>query len=184
MSKNKRAQTVANGDIGLRSDVGRNWIGWSCRAIFIAMATRFLWLPNCAESMGTNSSKQCAMLECRVRNTDVSKGIGLTPCLIIVKGRLPVTTSNALQPNDLQFLKHLSFWLFELGNVSQSFAFFIPALWIPSFALTIGLPSYSGPLGLALINLAACFGAVIIGMYLLWSRFSWTRLKNICLQVY
>ena len=107
-----------------------------------------------------------------------TQAIGLTPCLLIVKGRLPVTASNALRLNDLQFLKGLSFWLLELGNVSQSFAFFIPAIWIPSFTLAIGLPGYSGPLGLALINLAACFGAVLIGMYVFWPLFSCTRPKN------
>ena len=40
----------------------------------------------------------------------------------------------------------------------------MPALWIPSFALAIGLPKFSGPLGLALINLATCFGAILAGL--------------------
>lgn len=61
-------------------------------------------------------------------------------------------------------MKHSAFWLFEIGAVMQSLAHFLPALWIPSFALELGLPKVSGPLGLALINLATCFGAVIIGL--------------------
>jgi hypothetical protein len=83
--------------------------------------------------------------------------------MAFVKGRLPVTASNALRPNDLAFLKWPSFWLFEIGSILQSFAFFLPALWLPSFAAAVGLPKFSGPLGLALINLATCFGAITIG---------------------
>ena len=46
----------------------------------------------------------------------------------------------------------------------QSLAFFLPALWLPSFTRAIGLPKFSGPLGLALISLATCFGAILVGL--------------------
>lgn len=90
--------------------------------------------------------------------------VGLTPCLLFVRGRLPTTTSNAFRPNDLSFMKYSGFWLFEIGAIMQSLAHFLPALWLPSFTLALGLPKVSGPLGLALINLATCFGAVMMGL--------------------
>ena len=61
-------------------------------------------------------------------------------------------------------MKHSAFWFFEIGAIMQSLAQFLPALWIPSFALAIGLPKVSGPTGLALVNLATCFGAVVMGL--------------------
>lgn len=60
-------------------------------------------------------------------------------------------------------MKHAAFWLFVGGAVMQSLAQFLPALWIPSFALSIGLPKISGPTGLALINSATCVGAAAMG---------------------
>lgn len=46
----------------------------------------------------------------------------------------------------------------------QSLAHFLPPLWIPSFSMAIGLPKFSGPLGLALVNLATCFGCLLVGL--------------------
>lgn len=56
------------------------------------------------------------------------------------------------------------FWYFEIGVVMQSLATFLPALWIPSFSLAIGLPKFTGPTGLALLNLAGCVGAIAVGV--------------------
>lgn len=53
--------------------------------------------------------------------------------------------------------------MFETGNVMQSLAYFIPQLWIPSFAASLGFPSFSGPLALCLLNIAACGGYLIQG---------------------
>lgn len=106
------------------------------------------------------------------------QAIGLTPCLFFVKGRLPHTASTPLQLRDLSFLKGPAFWLFELGALLQSFAFFLPALWIPSFAMAIGFPTFSGPLALALINLATCAGAILVGV--LVDRLHITTVLLIC----
>ena len=69
-----------------------------------------------------------------------------------------------MRPIDFTFLKRSSFWLLEFGAILQSLAFFLPAFWIPTFAQDIGLPKFSGPLSLALLNLAACGGAVLMGV--------------------
>lgn len=61
-------------------------------------------------------------------------------------------------------MKKSSFWLLELGCILQSFAFFLPPLWLPTFAGAIHLPNFAGTLGLALINLATCLGAVLVGL--------------------
>lgn len=61
-------------------------------------------------------------------------------------------------------MKLPSFWLFEAACVLQSLAFFLPALWLPTFSIAIGLPKIAGPLSIALINLTTCIGAVLVGL--------------------
>jgi MFS family permease len=86
-----------------------------------------------------------------------------TPCVYSIKPRLPITSASSFRPVDISFLKHKEFWIFQTGNILQSLGFFLPTLYIPSFALAIGLPSFAGPLALSLFNVAFAFGAVLIG---------------------
>lgn len=86
-----------------------------------------------------------------------------TPCLYFIRPRLPITHANNFRPIEVSFLKHLPFWLFQTGNILQSFGYFLPTLYIPSFATSLGLPSFVGPLALALFNVAFTLGAVLIG---------------------
>lgn len=41
--------------------------------------------------------------------------------------------------------------------------YFVPSLWLPSFARSLNMPSFAGPLSLALYNVAVVFGAVSLG---------------------
>ena len=56
------------------------------------------------------------------------------------------------------------FWIYSFGNMMQSIAFFLPQIWLPSFAREIGLPAIAGPLALCLLNLAACGGYISQGI--------------------
>ena len=80
------------------------------------------------------------------------------PSILVMKKRFPVTGSNEFRPFNLQFMLQAPFWIFSLGNMLQAVAFFLPQLWIPSFAREIGLPTIAGPLALCLLNIAACGG--------------------------
>ena len=60
-------------------------------------------------------------------------------------------------------MKHTQFWVSQTSKLLQSLGFFLPTLYIPSFALAIGLPSFDGALALALFNEEFAFGAVLIG---------------------
>ncbi|KAM0715752.1 hypothetical protein Q7P37_008266 [Cladosporium fusiforme] len=86
-----------------------------------------------------------------------------SPCLYFIRPRLPITNASSWRPVEISFLKHCQFWIFQSGNILQSLGFFLPTLYIPSFASSIGLPSFAGPLALALFNVAFTFGAVFIG---------------------
>ena len=81
-----------------------------------------------------------------------------------MKNRLPISNSTSLRPIDLSFMKKAPFWFFETGNIMASLSYFLPQLWLPSFAVSRGFPSFSGPLALCLLNIAACGGYLLQGM--------------------
>lgn len=81
-----------------------------------------------------------------------------------MKNRLPVSSSSTLRPLNLAFLKMAPFWIYSFGNMMQSIAYFLPQLWIPSFARELGFPAIAGPLALCLLNLAACGGYISQGI--------------------
>lgn len=60
-------------------------------------------------------------------------------------------------------MKSLPFWIFQFGNIAFSLGVFLPSLWMPSYALAIGLPAYAGPLSVALYNGAFSVGGVLLG---------------------
>lgn len=98
-----------------------------------------------------------------LRVWSVVLGLGAAPCVYWVRPRLPIGHASSWRPIEMGFMKRIQFWIFELGNIFQSLGFFLPTLYIPAFALSLGLPDFAGPLALALFNLAFCFGAVLIG---------------------
>lgn len=101
-----------------------------------------------------------------------------TPCLILVQPRLPLSIASALRPQDFTYMKRFPFWVYQFGNVAQSLGAFIPLLWMPAYALTIGLPRYAGPLSVAFYNGGVSVGAVILG--LITDRYHVTVAISIC----
>lgn len=93
----------------------------------------------------------------------ITVGLLASPCIYFIRPRLPVASASDFRPIEIAFLKHAQFWIFQAGNILQSLGFFLPTLYIPSFALAIGLPSFAGPLALALFNVAFACGAVLVG---------------------
>lgn len=90
--------------------------------------------------------------------------VGITlPCVYLIKPRVPVTSATAFRRFELSFVKTPRFWIFLVGSILQSLGYFLPNLYLPSFALSIGLPSFAGPLAIALTNVGFCFGAVLVG---------------------
>ncbi|RSL98510.1 hypothetical protein CDV31_012577 [Fusarium ambrosium] len=78
----------------------------------------------------------------------------LVPILPLLRGRLPVSSRTTVQPVDLSFLKKPVFWVLAASNLSQSLAYYIPSLYLPTFASAMGLPGAMGALVLAAHNLA------------------------------
>jgi MFS family permease len=63
----------------------------------------------------------------------------------------------------MTFLRSRSFLLFQLGNVLEGFGYFVPSIYLPTYARTLGASSPVSALTLILINVAAVFGCVVMG---------------------
>ncbi|KAH0317946.1 MFS general substrate transporter, partial [Aureobasidium melanogenum] len=92
----------------------------------------------------------------------------LLPCL---KNRLPPSQSSHLAKTDWTFIRKPIFWLYICSTVSQSLGFYLPSLYLPSYAASMGLSSTSGAMLIALMNVSSVFGQFTYG-YLSDGRFA------------
>lgn len=106
----------------------------------------------------------------------VAQVVLLGPILPLLKGRLPASQRTTAQRVDLSFFKDPLFWVLAGSNLSQSLGYYVPSLYLPTFASDLGLSGSIGALFLAAHNLATVFGQLGCG-YLV------DRLNNIFILV-
>lgn len=85
------------------------------------------------------------------------------PLLYFVKPRLPVSSSTHPRRLNFGFLKTPTFWVLQAGNIFESLGFFIPSIYLPTYARSLGLSSVSGTVTVSLFNTTSVFGQVILG---------------------
>ncbi|KAJ7256824.1 major facilitator superfamily domain-containing protein [Mycena haematopus] len=86
--------------------------------------------------------------------------------LPFVKGRLPQTRVRIQGPaprGARDWMKHRSFWLFLAVNTLQCLAYFVPIIYLPTFANDLGLSALSSALTLAMLNAASVVGRLSMG---------------------
>lgn len=88
-----------------------------------------------------------------------------SPLIYFLRPRIPpsATGSHSLR-HGLSFLKSRNFWVLQLGLAVESLGYFIPSIYLPTFARSLGLSSTTGTLLVALLNAAGVFATVIMGM--------------------
>lgn len=64
---------------------------------------------------------------------------------------------------DLSFLLNKSYLLLQLGNILEGFGYFLPSIYLPTYAKSLGASNSISALTLILINVAAVFGCVAMG---------------------
>lgn len=100
------------------------------------------------------------------------------PVVYFVKPRLPITTGVKFQLSKLSFLFDRSFLLFQLANIVEALGFFMPGLYLPSYATsTLGSEAFPAALTVLAVNVASVFGCIAMGI--LVDRFHVTR----CLMI-
>ncbi|KAL1303780.1 hypothetical protein AAFC00_007117 [Neodothiora populina] len=85
------------------------------------------------------------------------------PLLPLFKKRLPPPQTIVTTRTDWAFLRKPLFWLYVVSTVAQSLGFYLPALYLPSYASSIGSDSRKGALLLALMSVTQVLGQLTYG---------------------
>ncbi|KAL6714465.1 hypothetical protein ACLMJK_007889 [Lecanora helva] len=85
------------------------------------------------------------------------------PLLCFVKPRIPVSVAAHPRRLDFNFLRTRTFWTLQTGNILESLGFFIPNIYLPTYARSLGLSPVAGTLLVSLFNATSVFGQVTLG---------------------
>ncbi|KAI5861185.1 MFS general substrate transporter [Durotheca rogersii] len=86
------------------------------------------------------------------------------PLACYIKPRVPYSATTHVRPFDSKIFMMPSFWLYQLGNVVEAMGFFLPGIYLPTYARsTLGAESYSSATTILLVNVASVFGCVAMG---------------------
>ena len=86
--------------------------------------------------------------------------------LYFVRSRIPMPRAR-LAPvvrfaEGFSFVRTRTFWIFQAGNVAQGLGYFIPGLYLPSYARTLNLSPLESSLLVSLLNTASVPGIVLL----------------------
>ncbi|KAI2467528.1 MFS general substrate transporter [Annulohypoxylon bovei var. microspora] len=85
-----------------------------------------------------------------------------TPLAWFIKPRLPHSATSHFKPFNLKMLMIPAFWLYQLANVVEATGYFLPGIYLPTYARSaFGAASYSSATTILLVNVAAVFGTVM-----------------------
>ncbi|KAJ4473672.1 major facilitator superfamily domain-containing protein [Lentinula aciculospora] len=92
----------------------------------------------------------------------------ILPFLPFIKGRLPESRTRAMGPTprgrgDTEWTKSVSFWVLVVANTLQGFGYFVPIVWLPTFASDLNLSSTTSSVALALLNCGSVLGRLALG---------------------
>jgi len=83
---------------------------------------------------------------------------------VFLKPRLPVSQATNRRAFNVSFLKNKALLLLQLGNVLEGFGYFVPSIYLPTIAKSLGASNAVSALTLILINMATVFGCIAMGM--------------------
>jgi predicted MFS family arabinose efflux permease len=83
--------------------------------------------------------------------------------MFLVKGRLPVNQVTISRRLDLKFLKNPLFLFMAFSNLLQGLGYFIPGIYLPSYASDLSMSPIQSTLVLSVLNLASVVGQILAG---------------------
>lgn len=84
------------------------------------------------------------------------------PLIPLLKGR-PGQQQSVRLRTDWSFVRVPLFWIYSISNLLMGLGYFFPALFLPSYATSIGLSTWKGALLLALMSVAQVAGQFTFG---------------------
>ncbi|GJE97530.1 hypothetical protein PsYK624_137510 [Phanerochaete sordida] len=106
---------------------------------------------------------------CGIKNTTriyaAALAVCLLPCALFMHPRLPEPRWRAPAQTAIKrsWIRDRRFWVFIVINTLQGFAHYIPLIWLPTFAVSLGRSTSQGSLALTLSNTAALPAAFVMG---------------------
>ncbi|KAI2620347.1 MFS general substrate transporter [Hypomontagnella submonticulosa] len=89
------------------------------------------------------------------------------PLAFFIKPRLPYSATSHRKPFNLNMFLVPTFWLYQLANVVEAMGFFLPGIYLPTYARSaLGAASYSSATTVLLVNVASVFGCVAMGWFI------------------
>lgn len=85
------------------------------------------------------------------------------PFLYFHRPRLPISKSVAYTRFNFRFSYNKVFIIYQLSNIMEAIGFFLPGIYLPSHARSIGASDFVSSLTVTLLNLASVFGSVTMG---------------------
>lgn len=85
------------------------------------------------------------------------------PLLYFVKPRIPVDRSHKPAALNFGFVKTSTFGILQACNVIEALGFFLPTIYLPLYARSLGASRTLGALTVILFNVASVFGCVLMG---------------------
>ncbi|KAK4146324.1 monocarboxylate transporter 10 [Dichotomopilus funicola] len=89
------------------------------------------------------------------------------PLSFFLRPRLPITPANATtraRPYSLRFVMERRFALYQLFNVAEAVGFFLPGIYLPSYArVVLGASPVPSVIAMMLVNVASWAGCVAMG---------------------
>lgn len=83
-----------------------------------------------------------------------------TPALYVIKPRLPPTRVRRF---DFSFLLAPDFLIFQVANIAQAAGYFIPSLYLPTYARELGASAIVASTTLVALNAMVAIGYVVVG---------------------
>lgn len=85
------------------------------------------------------------------------------PLILFIKPRVPASGTH-LNPFNLKFLLTPSFGLFQLANIVEGIGYFLPGIYLPTYArAAFGAGDFPSALTLLVLNVGAVIGCIIMG---------------------
>ncbi|KAF5855191.1 hypothetical protein ETB97_009745 [Aspergillus alliaceus] len=85
------------------------------------------------------------------------------PLLYFVKPRVPISASSSMRAFNLSFVLDRTFLIYQAGNIIEALGYFLPTIYLPTYARSLGANNLTASLTIILLNLASVFGCVIMG---------------------
>ncbi|OIW22987.1 major facilitator superfamily transporter [Coniochaeta ligniaria NRRL 30616] len=85
------------------------------------------------------------------------------PLIPFLKGRLPAPEHSQMARADWSFLRNPLFWVYSISNILQGLGYFIPSLYLPSYAASAGSSGKQGALLVTLMSVSQVAGQFLFG---------------------